>query len=187
MANTTRFDRAVAYVIANEVDRKRVESNDQDDAGGRTRWGITEAVAQRHGCDIRKLTKTQAIEIYRKDYWLAGLDRIANEAIAIKAFDFGVNAGTHTSIRFLQRTANEFGARLAVDGVLGRKTVEAINKVDANQLIVRFAWMTIHEHYTAIVARKPSQAKFLDGWRNRMSLVPMTKQEQMEDEITSGL
>ena len=43
------------------------------DKGGPTRWGITQAVAHRHGCvdQMDKLPRSVAALIYKRLYWRA--------------------------------------------------------------------------------------------------------------------
>jgi lysozyme family protein len=84
-----------------------------------------------------------------------------------------VNAGPQTARRFLQRAANDLGAGLMVDGTLGPISVAAINAIDAHKLLLRFAQRVYDDHYLAIVAKDPTQACFLNGWRNRLSEVPI--------------
>lgn len=169
-----RFDRAVKYVLEQEGG----DSNHPDDPGGRTRFGITEQTARRHGLDVRTLTREDAIHIYRIDYWLPAYDSIENEALAIKVFDFGVNAGTGRANRHLQMAAADLGAKLKIDGSLGPSSLNAVNRMDPDVLLRRFAWRVWDDHYTAIVAKQESQAVFLDGWRNRLSEVPIVTEGQ---------
>lgn len=172
----SRFDRAVEYVLSQEGG----DSNHPDDPGGRTRFGITEKTARRHRLDIRKLTRENAIHIYRLDYWLHAYDDIKDEALAIKVFDFGVNAGTERSNRYLQKSATDLGAKLKIDGILGPISLDAINRMDPDVLLRRFAWRVWDDHYAAIVDKHESQAVFLNGWRNRLSEVPIVTEGQRD-------
>lgn len=175
-----RFIRAVDYVIANEIiDEDHVESNDPKDKGGFTRYGITEKTAKRHGMSVRTLTKEQARVIYFLEYWDHAYDLIKDEVLATKVFDFAVNAGPGAARRYLQRAANDLGSTLKVDGVLGPLSVAAVNALDPTTLVLRFAWLTYDDHYTPLARRDPSQARFLNGWRNRMSQVPIVKEETL--------
>ena len=56
-------------------------SNDPNDSGGETMYGITVAVARKHGYmgEMKKLTKKKAFDIYYQSYVVApGFDKIAN-------------------------------------------------------------------------------------------------------------
>ena len=81
------------------------------DKGGPTTWGITEAVARRHGYvgPMRELPPEVARDIYRETYFMAPrIDEVAaiNWPVAAKLFDCGVNMGTATAAKFLQRALN---------------------------------------------------------------------------------
>ena len=78
------------------------------DRGGATRYGVTEAVARAHGYRgaMRHLPRAEAIDIYRRLYWLRPrFDAVATRAprIAAELFDTGVNMGPAVATTFLQR------------------------------------------------------------------------------------
>ena len=58
------FQRCILFVL----DQEGGYVNDPRDPGGETNFGISKRSYP--DVDIRALTKPQAIEIYRKDYWL---------------------------------------------------------------------------------------------------------------------
>src|SRR5574342_1291711 len=89
----------------------------KDDPGGETKWGISKRSYP--NLDIKGLTREQAIEIYRRDFW----DRVQGSnlpnALAYQALDSAINSGMGNTVRFLQRAV-----RTADDGVFGdRKSV----------------------------------------------------------------
>lgn len=71
------------------------------DPGGETNWGISKRAYP--GVDIARLTREGAKAIYRRDFW----DRIHADTlpagVAFQVFDFAVNSGIDTAIRYLQR------------------------------------------------------------------------------------
>jgi lysozyme family protein len=86
-------------------------SNDPRDSGGRTKFGITEAVARASGYvgPMNLLGLDQAKAIYRGQYWDAlRLDQVASiaPAVAFELFDTAVNLGADQAAAFLQRTLN---------------------------------------------------------------------------------
>ena len=126
------------------------------DPGSATRYGITEAVARRHGYsgDMRELPLDLAVAIYEADYWRAlRLDGISSRYVAASIFSVGVNQGVtwgaygaQLAARLvaaderdemsLDSTAWEDVARFealpisrAVDGRMGPATVAALNGV----------------------------------------------------------
>lgn len=85
-------------------------TNDKNDPGGPTNFGITIADARQFwkadadAADVKAMPLSVAVEIYRKHYWSpmdcdnlpAGLD--------FAVFDFGVNSGTTRSLKYLAVT-----------------------------------------------------------------------------------
>jgi len=110
---------AFAEALAETLGSEGGFSDDPADSGGATRYGITEAVARRHGYagPMRELPAALARDIYRADYWdVQQLDAIAllSRAVARELFDTGVNMGIAQAGEFLQMSLNAFN-RQAVD------------------------------------------------------------------------
>jgi lysozyme family protein len=104
--------------------------NHPADPGGETNWGISKRSYP--GVDIKNLSRAQAKEIYRQDFWLAAGQGIA-PAVAFQVFDAAVNHGISTAIRFLQRAV---GA--ADDGHWGPNSQRMYLRMEANDVLVRF-------------------------------------------------
>lgn len=105
--------------------------NNSADPGGETKWGISKR-SYPH-VNISALTRDQAIQIYKTDFW----DKInANDlygSIAFQALDFAVNSGPETSLRALQRAIN-----VADDGHWGPHTAAAAKDMSETDQIMRF-------------------------------------------------
>lgn len=143
------------------------------DHGGPTKYGVTLAVWIKQGYDkdgdgdidkedVKLISKDDAYKIAKEDYWdPIGGDMIDNQSVADVVFDWGFNSGTKTAIKYLQRTLGFHDSD--VDGVIGTKTITAVNDSYPQQL-----FNTLKENreafYRAIVARDPTQEKFLKGW-----------------------
>lgn len=149
-------------------------SNDPDDKGGPTNWGITQATLSDFrgkpatADDVKSLQQSEAIAIYRKNYWdPMGLDQLLDSKLQLILFDQGVNRGTKTAVIQAQVVANAMGGGLTEDGKLGPVTAGVINKL--NPLDFAREYLQASEHaYVNIVIRNPSQVKFLRGWLNRV-------------------
>ena len=88
------FARAVAFVLAQEGGY----SNDPNDPGGETRYGISK---RRYPAeDIRNLTVERARELYRRDYWDKNRCGELPAHMALCVFDAAVNGGA--PVRWLQ-------------------------------------------------------------------------------------
>lgn len=75
--------------------------NDPNDPGGETNWGISKRSYP--NVNIKTLTRDQAKEIYRRDFWQRIHGDKLYDGVAFQVFDFAVNSGIETAIRALQR------------------------------------------------------------------------------------
>lgn len=157
----TAFDAAVAEILESEG----VWSNDPNDSGGKTKYGITEitlAEAKRRGIvpDSRRIedvTKDEARDIYRAMYWMSIAGDLLPPALAFITFDAAVNQSPQVAIRQLQAALG-----VNVDGVIGQRTLWAATKsqpdVQDKMLAARA------RRYFKRTIEKPSQVGYLDGW-----------------------
>lgn len=157
--------------------------NDPADPGGATNKGVTLATFNRCAqsllgvapslATLRALTDEQAGKIYKALYWdaIRG-DQIVLQPLADIVFDFYVNAGAQ-AVRLLQRVVNDLGAspQIAIDGVMGAGTMAALGKADAYAVYARYKQGRA-DYYKALADRRPSLAKFLKGWLNRVASFP---------------
>lgn len=73
--------------------------------------------------------KEYAMEFYRnKGYWNYLYEKIKDEAVAFKLFDFGVNAGPKRAVKLLQAVLVGLGHNLEIDGEFGVITLGVVNK-----------------------------------------------------------
>jgi lysozyme family protein len=115
------FDQAFAKLLHHEGGW----SDHAMDPGGKTMYGITEAVARANGYtgDIRDLTTAQAKEIYKKAYWDAIQADKIHPTLRFDTFDAAVNSGVGQAARWLQRAV---GAK--EDGIIGPMTLDATQR-----------------------------------------------------------
>lgn len=142
--------------------------NDPDDAGGETKYGISKRSYPNE--DIKNLTIERALEIYTNDFWKPyNLSQIQDQITANIIFRFIVNAGSKTAIELLQNSLNKFVPiipSIKVDGILGARTIQAINNVRTIRLQDTLR-VGICNYYLKLVLRKPSQEKYFKGWITR--------------------
>lgn len=170
-----RFNFAVNIILGHEGGY----SNDPDDPGGETNYGITQIDLNEHinlfpdfPKNVKDLTKPQAEEFYKKVYWdKYNYNAINSLRIATKIFDMSVNMGAHEAHELTQRALAYCGySHIAIDGILGGITLGAINEICLhgrdqdliNELINESEWF-----YKHIVEKKPVLEKFLNGWLTR--------------------
>jgi lysozyme family protein len=114
--------------------------------------------------DIRNMPKSTAINIFKIWYWdKLQADSFKNQSVANLIVDHGVNAGTTTAIKMLQTVLNkDFSFNLKTDGIIGNKTITALNSVNQEVL-----------HQKILQARvdfyKKIGGTFLNAWLNRLS------------------
>ena len=129
-----------------------------NDRGGATKYGISYSFVKDTGDveffdmngdmkidkrDIQQLTFEKAVETYKKYFWdVFGLDEI-------------------------ERSLNECGYSLKVDGIFGPKSKRALEECAVEDFISAFQKKRA-SLYQAIVANNPSQSVFLSGWLNRI-------------------
>ena len=145
--------------------------NDPDDPGGQTNWGISKRSYP--DLDIAALTRSQAKEIYRRDYWDSiWLDHVINDFIAAEIFEQGVNMGPATAIENAQRACNYLGEKLKVDGVMGVKTLYAVNQQSGKGVAALLKVLNAlqFQRYLKLVTDKPKMAKYARGWLARIEV-----------------
>ena len=181
----TPFDRALAHTVGIEGGF----SNHPSDSGGKTRFGITEALARRYGYvgDMRVLPIELARDIYRKEFWEGmSCDAVAlfSEELAAELFDTGVNCGPGTAVRFLQVALNSLNRRgedyadIAEDGVIGSGTLGALRayfdfrRGPAGEIVLLRALNALQGHYYIDLSRRREKDEdFVYGWlRTRVEI-----------------
>ncbi len=132
-------------------------ANDSRDPGMETKYGISKRAHPTE--DIAGMTLERAKQIYRRDYWgPAGCDAVPGE-MKFQVFDVAVNAGVKRAIEFVQASVHE-----VVDGILGPKTLQAIQSMPEARLLARFNGYRL-EH----MATLPQWPAFGRGWANRVA------------------
>lgn len=161
--------------------------NHPNDPGGETMYGIikTEARANGYNGAMRDLPREVACEIYLRKYWKNnGLMKIESFIVGLCIFDFFVNSGSRGAT-IAQETVNavytnrtgsvQFGKSadaaglkpIAVDGQMGDKTFEAINKIPP------FVFISIYnvlqeDKYEDLMRNNGKLRSFDKGWENRI-------------------
>jgi len=142
----------------------------KDDRGGMTFAGIARKynsswsgwqlidAGDRGSNALKKSVK----EFYFTNYFSAcRLRDVKSQLVVNVIYDFAVNAGVRTAVRIAQQSIG-----CNADGIAGPKTIGALNEVDEDEFVCRYALVKI-KRYSAIVNADRSQSKFLLGWINR--------------------
>ena len=123
------FDTAFDRLMGNEGGY----TDGKGDPGGETNWGISKRSYP--NIDIKGLTRDGAKGIYLKDFWLRiNADRLcatARGGVAFQIFDFAVNSGIETAVRYLQRALG-----VADDGHWGPVSQAAADAASETDMIL---------------------------------------------------
>lgn len=149
-------------------------SNDPNDKGGPTMKGVTLAVytvycknkgwATPTQKDLKQITFPEWEDILKSMYWDKWkADKIENQSIANLLVDWVWTSGKW-GIIFPQRVLG-----VTDDGIVGPKTLEAINKYPNQKELFQKLWNRRKAHFTSIANSTPSNKKFLKGWLNRLN------------------
>ena len=161
---TGEFEKALKRILKHEGGYV----NDPLDSGGMTNLGVTKRVWEEFvghpvsEADMRALTPEIIAPMYKMKYWNSSYCEVLPKGLDYVVFDFAVNAGTGRSVKTLQQAIG-----CVADGVIGPKTMAAINGANPKDLIAKFSDARA-DFYQGIVARKPDQARFIKGWLNRV-------------------
>lgn len=151
------FDTAFNKLLGIEGDY----SDHPSDPGGKTRWGVTEAVAREVGYkgDMRELPVDLAKRIYLEKFWTPIKAEELPVGIRYTVFDGAVNSGVGQSIKWLQRALG-----VVDDGVIGPKTLAAANAQNADALRMRI--LASRLRFMSELSTWPA---FGRGWARRIS------------------
>lgn len=136
-------------------------SNHPSDPGGKTRYGVTEAVAREVGYrgDMRELPIDLAQRIYKERYWDAVQAESLPADVRYIVFDGAVNSGVVQSAKWLQRACG-----VKDDGVVGPQTIRAANALSPDGLKRKILAQRLR--FMATLSNWPA---FSRGWANRIA------------------
>jgi len=131
-------------------------SNDKDDPGGATNFGITLATARANGLDIdgdgdididdiRKMTPEAAYAVYKNKYWSPIFNAVSDIPwdLAIVAFDAAVNCGPERVVGWVKEAIKQ------------KNPAKALNQAR-------------RVYYNTIISKNPTLRKYKQGWENRV-------------------
>lgn len=160
------FDQCLSFVLEDEGGFV----NDPRDPGGATNKGITLAtLAAYRGSpvtpnDVQKLTTVEAGAIYRVNYWNAARCDALPNGVDYVHFTIAVMAGPARAGKILQQALGFKGAD--VDGVVGIKTLAAINAVDAHETPDLIN--TLCTDFLTFLKSLKTYSVFGNGWSKRI-------------------
>lgn len=171
------IDDILAGVLRNEGGY----TNNPNDTGGETNFGITVGTARANGYTgaMKALSKDAALAIYRGQYVIKpGFGLVANLSMPIAAelVDTGVNMGPTVAGRFLQRALNLLtDGGLSVDGQVGPSSIAALKSFlakrgkegEARMLALLNAFQGTR--YAELAEGRSANRSFIYGWLGRIA------------------
>lgn len=144
-------------------------SDDKNDPGGKTKWGIIERewkkwIKTRNipYKPIEDVTQEDARAIYKAQYWDILKCEQMESTTAIVMFQMGVNIGVYGAARLLQRIV---GAE--VDGKIGPKTLSLVGRYRMTYGVMELPVNLMYSQMNYY--RKLDGWKFFgEGWTNRV-------------------
>lgn len=162
--------------------------NDASDAGGATRYGVTETVARQNGYygDMKQFPDSLARQIYKNQYYLVPkFDKVAvlSPVVAAELTDCGVNCGTgfakgilQSALNLLNRQGKDY-ADIKEDGDIGTGTLTALGAFlskrgkSGEDLLLKLLCIMRGARYVEICKARIQNEDFLAGWlTNRIHL-----------------
>lgn len=135
----SKFDEFIQRVLTNEGGYTDGPGDPGNWTGGRvgignrlgTKYGIS--AASYPSLDIKNLTRSDAINIYRRDFWNKIDGDLLPDAVGYSVLDGAVNSGPKRAMVWLQKAAE-----VTPDGDWGPITNKAVHMADPNDLVMRF-------------------------------------------------
>ena len=141
----------------------------KDDAGGKTYAGITKRsfpdwVGWSDIDNGLKPTASVVADLYFEKFWNPTVARlgIQNDQLADTLFSAAVNMGVGTVLKILHISLG-----LGSTSVVTENTISKLTTIDPQLIDAHFKLACI-ARYSQIVAKNPTQIKFLRGWINRI-------------------
>lgn len=143
--------------------------NDKDDLGGATNMGVTLDTyrsvfgSKKTVNDLKRMTRVQWGIIFKKFYWDKWkADDIKDQNVANILVDWIWSSGSY-GIKIPQRVLG-----VSVDGIVGSKTIAAINARDGRELFDTIK-QERKDFIERICQKRPQNKKFKKGWLNRIN------------------
>ena len=140
------------------------ESNNKDDRGGHTFYGVSAPIAALFPDFQANPTPDGAWAIIKQNYWsMVQGDSIPNQKLAGNLLDFCVTSGDEVVKQIQLHLNTIFGQALKVDGRLGPVTLTAILSSDQAKLNRQLCMSRI-DFYVELAKKDPTQYQFLHSW-----------------------
>lgn len=190
ITSTPQIDKIIDELIGIEGDGNG--KIDPNDAGGATRWGVTEAMARAHGYKgaMKDLPRDFAELLYLREYFVRPhFDKVLMRSgkLAAELFEIEVNLPPGQAATFLQRALNALNdpdgdgkinyPQLKPDGDLGEQSFIALDaflalrKAQGEHCLLALINSQQAVYYLGRTEARPQNKKYVFGWTmNRIQL-----------------
>lgn len=153
--------------------------DDPVDKGGKTNMGIawktwikyakSDLGVEPTKNNLKNLTMEQAEIIYRGRYWEPqGFCKVKNDKIGLMIYDWTITSGG-AGKEIQKLLTSEFEQDVGkIDGAIGPKTIQAVNNVKDQDLLLRRIDAVRRDYYHMLVRVDPANSKYIKGWLNRV-------------------
>jgi len=101
---------------------------------------------------------------YKKEFWDKIKLNFMPQSVANQMFDWAVHSGRGTAARNLQSVLNKLGAKLKIDGIIGNKTLAAIETFSD----AKIAEAVLNQRAVYIGIKSKEQPYWANVWQNRI-------------------
>lgn len=168
-------------MIDDLITREGGYTNNPNDAGGETNFGITVAVARANGYQgaMKDMPRVFAQSVYLKKYWQdPHFDQVSAifPALAEKMFDIGVTEGVQEPVHYVQRALISLGYVCSDTGEWGNNDPNCLrhflmDRSAAGQKVLLFMVAAQQSvAYMMDALKHPTQHRFEYGWQLNRSL-----------------
>ena len=173
------FEEAIVHIIK---DNEGGYSNHKSDEGGETNYGVSLRFLKtlglygdfnNDGCingnDIKNMDVEEAKALYKEFWWdKHKYHHINSPRIVTKILDMSINLGSYNAHCIIQNSLNDFGEDLIVDGIIGWKTITAINNCKETNKLLSYIIANLSKYYLKLYDRdKKKRVNFIVGWLKR--------------------
>lgn len=187
--SSSTFDEALNYLIGK--DEGDAFTDDPDDSGGPTKFGVTQKAYSRFlGFPatlemMQALTFDDVVPFYRHEFWTPlNCGRIKEPGIAIAIFDCAVLYGIIQAAVMAQQALNLDGALLRVDGILGDRTIAFLNQTTRGSFLENLRRFVM-QRIDLLVRTNSKDEKYRKGWENRAKRLLTLNQDPPFNKETS--
>lgn len=138
-------------------------TDDPLDVGAETKFGISKKYHPE--VDVPNVTKSEARDFYKDKFWNRIKADQLPSGVDMMVFDCAVQFGIKKAVKALQFTVGT-----VQDGILGSKTLKAVENMHVRDLICMYTARRCYLYSLSLLAR-PSNKRFIWGWQKRSLLM----------------